>query len=155
MTRRISAAIGSVIALGLAGMGPAFAASHPAPPPPRPPVAVVGPLIGAAQTGTSIGGPLVCSVAASVITDAIPGLSSATGTIVSACDTFAAQGAAQLAALNKAITPLDVINPGAHAGAEAAASLLNLIAERGSAIAPFGPDLTTLVADIQFFGGPG
>ncbi len=148
-----------VVAAAITAVHPAVAAADEPPPPKK--AAVVSPTVSTLSFVDAILLPLGCSTGVGAIGSgaaAVPGASNATGDgfaqATATCAQLSAQGATTLdqaagqASLFAVLDP--VANPAIGSAGDAAE---NAGTTYGSSLAPFGPTIVALAADIRFFAG--
>ena len=123
--------------------------------------AVVGPTLNMFAWGSGVGGPIMCSLMANSIAGTAAGVKELSAAVSPAVSQFTAQCAANAAeggkffgGLNDAVTPAAAINPHLNPLLEAFAQIVEGLGKQfGPSLAPFGPAVVSLGADIRFFKG--
>jgi hypothetical protein len=156
--------LGLIIAAAIAGVLGLTAGANPAgadagKPPPSP--AILSPLLTTFGLGAAVGMPEACGVVVGALASGLatyPQLAQQFGPylsqVSSTCAQMAAQGTTYINAFNGAVAPLAAINPVVNPGLETFADELQTLATTyGPSMAPLGPTVAGLGADVRYFEG--
>jgi hypothetical protein len=144
---------GGASSLALAPAAPAHRTSSPRPVGPEPTnVAVVSPTLRMFEFGSRVGMPLMCGVAASAASSAIPdpNVLQVVSTVVTSCIEFGHQGAESLTAMNEQLAALAALNPATQ---PVIAALVDAFNAAGEQPVPFAGSLQAMGSMLGFFSG--
>ena len=117
-------------------------------------MAIVTPLLKTSAFGSSVGLPLLCSVAASAAIAQLPdeNVAAIATNVVTACIESGSRGGDAIRGMNEQLRQLEVLNPATAPLVGALADTFNAV---GSEQVPFAGSLKAMGDFIRFFGSSG